>query len=125
MLPEGSSPIEEEFHVRFGIMELLQVSHIPAALEGEVEPGTRPLVPGSECLSCGQPVEGEVDFHRVERVRIHVEPLTLGHVRRVEELFPVFVDPAGCADPGLAPPCRTHVNSMLVTQRPPSRLASK
>ena len=46
------------------------------------------LIPALETFFCGQPVKRDIQFDRIEIVRIEFEPFSLGEVGRVEDTIP-------------------------------------
>src|SRR5436190_8566001 len=81
------------------LSEALEVSEVPARLDGEDEPRRAPVDPALNRLDSRQAVERCVDLDRVEEACVVLEPAARRQPRRVEDaVSPVVVVPAGAAD---------------------------
>src|SRR5207302_204975 len=82
------------------------LSQIAVRLDRIAEAGRRLVAPFIERCGRGQAIEAVVDLDRVELARIKFEPALLRQVLRVEDAFPMPVDPARAADADLRCHCR-------------------
>src|SRR5205809_479237 len=81
------------------VHEFLRLGNEPIGFNGIAKAVRRLFLPAIERAGRGQTVEAVIDFNRVEVGRIIFEPALLRQVVRIEAAAPMFVDPAGTADP--------------------------
>src|SRR3954451_21592302 len=74
------------------------MSQSPRSLDGHAEPWRQAGVPAREGGIPGPPVKAGVQFHRAEVGDIVLEPVPDGQSRRVQDVLPVVIAPAGGAD---------------------------
>lgn len=98
MLLQGAGSSKKQADVLLRVDEALHVSHVLASLDREKKVLWSALVPGLKDPSLRQPVKGEIDLYGVEPFRVEVKPLPLGQSLRVEDGFPVLVDPTRSTD---------------------------
>ena len=78
--------------------QALHVRQVTARLHREKEVVRCSLCPALDRLHGRQSVEGRIDLHSVEHVRVELEPPGRRAPLRIEDASPVLVAPAGAAD---------------------------
>src|SRR4051812_47495695 len=95
---EPADPIEEALERFFRPRELEIVGQKPIALGREDETRWGLGLEGFEGFWPPEPVEGVVDFDRVEVATVVLEPLYLWQPGGIKPLAPMWINPTRCAD---------------------------
>src|SRR5438876_2995633 len=121
LLSEPEDEIEIPLDAGARIRQPLHVGEVSASLGREAESVRRSFAPAVHGVRGRQPVEGRVQLHRGEDLRIVLEPLPGRQSLRIEDVAPVVVDVAAGAEMDHVSKVRSFQAWRTPSSRPPPR----